>query len=241
MISSVPISFYFLFWPKNSLMGLGLGIILGALSRLPFGLIAPALEGSIVIGPFFVGFLTLFWAQISSVQHFLGRRRGHFEYAYRERLVVKEGNALIRKEIGLIRFAGLFWEELSDFSATREDIYKELLARLEGTGNPGLKFPIYLKMSRSAIKHFNFEKGIEWLEIALALRPNDLVANFRLATSLEKAGDGKGAVNRYKVILKDCHIETFELKKFIEDQIERVEKEGPAKRPPMVGLRYMQF
>jgi len=249
MIPSVPFSFYFLFWIRNSLAAIGLGIILGyfAFGFLVFTL-GPILEStgwlencSTLIKFVITPLIALLLTQISIFKHFYGRKRGNFEYAYRERLLSKEGNALIKKEIGEVRFGSLFFEELSDFSTSREDIYKELLKRAQVRGDNAFKFHIYLRMSRSSIKHFNFDKGTEWLTMALALRPNDLVANFRLAIALEKAGDGDGAIKRYGTILSECHIETFELRKFIEDQIDRVNKYGPSERPPLVGLRYFQF
>jgi len=243
MIPSVPITFYFLFWLRNSLAAFGLGVILGFFAIYFFDLIFKMIGEVDSLTIPFVGtlLLTILLAQIFIFKHFYGRARGNFEYAYKERLISKEGNTVVLKEIGKRRFVELFWEELSDFSDTREDIYRELLVKLDASRNNAQKFPIYMKMSKSAVRHFNFDEGIKWLKMALALRPNDLVANFRLAIALEKAGDGAWAITLYETVLDNCGIESFELKDFIEEQIARVKKNGPAERPPMVGLRYFQF
>ncbi|NWF53642.1 MAG: hypothetical protein HXY45_02470 [Syntrophaceae bacterium] len=217
MIPSVPFSFYFLFWIRNSLAAIGLGIILGhfAFVFLVFTL-GPILKStewlencSTLIKFLISPFVALLLTQIFIYKHFYGRNRGNFEYAYRERLLSKEGNALIKKEIGEGQFGRLFFEELSDFSHSREDIYKELLKRAQVRGDNALKFCIYLRMARSSIKHFNFAKGTEWLTMALAIRPDDLMANFRLAIALEKGGDGHGAIRRYRTILSVCPILDF--------------------------------
>jgi hypothetical protein len=238
MIPSVPFRFYFLFWLRNSLAALGLGLILGFFVIYLFELIGLLGGGSAIIYISNIS-LTLLFAQISIFRHFYGKERGKFEYVYRERIISKEGNRLLFKEIGMKKFVKLFIEELSEFNDIREDIYKELLGRKEISNGP--RFYIYLKMAKSALRHLNFSKEIDWLKMALALRPDNLVANFRLAAALEKANDGDGAISGYERILQDCHIETFELKNFIGEQIVRVKKNGPSERPPMVGLRYMQF
>jgi hypothetical protein len=238
MIPSIPFRFYFMFWLRNSLAALGLGLILGLFAIYLFELMGLSGRGSAIIYVSTLALILLF-AQLSIFKHFYGKERGKFEYVYRERLISKEGNRLLLKEIGKAKFVRLFIEELSDFSDIREDIYKDLLGRQEISD--GLRFYICLKMAKSSLRHFNFSKEIEWLKMALALSPDDLVANFRLAAALEQAADGDGAISRYGKISQDCHIETFELKNFIGEQIARVKMYGSSERPPMVGLRYMQF
>ncbi len=44
-------------------------------------------------------------------------------------------------------------------------------------------------------------------------------------------------VSSENVLSQPSQIETPELRKFIESQIDRVKKHGPSERPPMIGLR----
>ncbi len=240
MIKSVPLTYYFTFWLINSLMSIGLGIILGYFGGFVLELTL-VWRGSPETACFGGSLLAFILTQIAVVRNFFGGRRGHFEYAYKKRINSKEGNGLISREIGMISFPQLFWEELNDFSDYREDVYKRLLTAAEARKDDSLKFHVYMRLSRSSMRHFNFKKGKEWLQMALALRPHDLVANFQMASTLEKERDGEGAIARYESILKLCEIETIELREFIMEQITRVKKNGPAERPPIVGLRYMQF
>lgn len=173
-------------------------------------------------------------------QYFWGKRRGHFEYAYREWLLRKSANVLFIKILGVRRYISLYLDELSALGSVREDIYKNLQGKEEVVRNDSYKFCLYVRIAESALKESSCDREIEYLRRAVSIRPNDLVANYRLGNSLERSGDGQGTVRAYEAALKDPVVEK-ELSEVILAQIKRVETSGPAKKPPMPGFRYMSW
>jgi hypothetical protein len=229
---SIPITFYVRFWLTNSMMAMATGFVIG---YMLMGVIP------IIMPPLTVPVLAFMIYQIAIHRYFWGNGRGNFEYAYRERLVEKKANALVLDVLGLRKFIRLYLDELSAMGMVREEIYEEVLSDKGISKNDDLKFYIYLKVAKSSLKDSSFERELNYLRKAVSIRSNDLVANYRLANSLERVASGQAAVQAYESALRDPAINTTELKEFILDQIKRVETEGPAKKPPMPGLRFMTW
>lgn len=229
---NIPTTFYIRFWLKNSLMAMATGFALGymLMSIIP-----------IILPPVTVSIFAFSIYQIALTRHLWGKDRGNFEYAYRERLTEKAANSIIIKTIGFREFVRLYLDELSTMGIVREELYKEVLATNEISLKDELKFYIYVKAAKSALKESNFEKELSYLKQAVSINPDDLVANYRLGSSLERAGNGSEAISSYEAALSDPLISTRELREFISIQIRRVEARGPAKKPPMPGLRYMAW
>ena len=98
-----------------------------------------------------------------------------------------------------------------------------------------------MKTASVFLKDDDFDNVIRFLKQAADIKPNDLVVNYRLAVSFERIGAGKDAIQYYKEALKDPFINSSQIKRFIMSQIERVATEGPKKKPPMFGFRYMTW
>lgn len=75
---TIPISYYFQFWCKGTILALGTGALLA--------LLVPPL---IAISPYFI-FIAVIVYQIFVCKYFWGNRRGDFEYKYKE-MVLKKG------------------------------------------------------------------------------------------------------------------------------------------------------
>jgi tetratricopeptide (TPR) repeat protein len=222
----VPKSFYVRFWLNNSTMAVATGFVIGLmLARL--------------VQLFFFALATPIFAlvvyQFAVYKYFVGKRRGHFEYAYQEHLLRKALDSLVIKILGFRAYLRLYMDELSALGNVREDIYKSLEGSEEIIQNDGLRFYLYVRIAESALKESSFDRECGYLRKAVSIRPNDLVANYRLGNSLERAGDGTGAVRAYEAALKNAVIDK-ELSEVILDQIKRVEKSGPAKSPPHARL-----
>ncbi len=229
----IPKTFYIRFWLKSSAMAAATGFLVGLLfirGLIPFHLLSLAAP-----------IVALCVYQYAVYRYFWGSRRGHFEYAYREWLLRKSMDLLVIKNIGLRNYIRLYLDELSTFGSVREDIYKTLLKKDEINQEDDHMFSLYVRIAESALKESSFDREAEYLRKAISIRPSDLVANYRLGNSLERVGDGPGAIRSYEAAIRDTSATGKELNEFILDQIRRIEMKGPAKRPPMLGFSYMSW
>jgi len=214
-------------------MAIGTGFFVGYLS---FGIIAisdPPINS--LIGA------TLAFAiyQGVSFSRFFGKRRGEFEYEYRYNLIEKAVKRLVLKFLGLSTFINYFQDQFNNISAEQEDICQKLLRNETVKNNDEFLFSIYIKLSGLALKDNNPQKEKNALMSAIEIKPNDLLANHRLAVCNEMDGFKDEAINHYHAALKDPVLYSEQLKTFILSQIERVRLKGPMNRPPALGCRFM--
>ena len=130
---------------------------------------------------------------------------------------------------------------MSALGSVREDIYKSIKIKEEVVRNDNYKFCLYVRIAESARKEYSFSREVEYMREAVSIRPNDLVANYRFGNSLERIGDGPGAVRAYYATLTDSAVVGKELKELILAQIRRIETLGPAKKPPIFGFSYASW
>lgn len=202
-----------------TLLGLLAGLLFLRLIEISPYLLAP------------IVFLPLLIYQISAYRHFWGRDKGHFEYCYREFLIDRAAGSLTGKTLGIPDF---LWGYLADYNPI-------LLDRPDIKIDSSLKFIAFLKLAQSALRAYDCRKEIEYLKNAVSLRSGDLVANYRLAHAMERVGNGPAAISTYQAALSDPFLHSAELKEFITAQIKRVQSQGPTKKPPIPGLRYMTY
>lgn len=155
--------------------------------------------------------------QIAIFRYFWGKERGNFEYYYRE------------------------WLIKSHKIEINQTLYEGLLQNKQRNTSNEHGFFLYLKASEIATKEYDYDNAIQFLRQAVSSKPYDLVANYRLATALERVGDADNAISAYEAAKQDPSIKSPELKEFISNQIERVKTKGPTKKPPMSGLKYMTW
>lgn len=149
--------------------------------------------------------------------------------------------ALIKKECGIFSFIRYYLDGLSNVSSYQEDICKTLLKNKNVREDTENLFVLYVKLAILLLKDDNFSKEIEMLKLALGIKQNDLVANYRLAISYERNNSVDDAITHYKRALNDPMINSKILEQFILKQIERVETTGPLKKPPTLGLKYTSW
>ena len=89
-------------------------------------------------------------------------------------------------------------DELSVIGSERDDVYEKLLRKKEIDSNKELRFLILMKYANSLKKGDDDEKENRCLKQAAAIKPGNLVVNYRLANSFEKIGNGNEAVKSYE-------------------------------------------
>ena len=225
-------SFYLRSWSKNSLMAIGTGFVLGLFTSRVIIVYAPPINA--LIGAL-IAFIVY---QSVSFSRFFGTRRGEFEYEYRYDLIEKAVRRLVLKYLGFSTFINYFQDQFNSISAEQKDICRKLL-RHETVKNNDDIFLIYIKLSSLALKDDNSQEEKSALLSAIEIKPNDLLANYRLALCCEMDGLKDDAINYYRTALKDASLYSEQLRTFISSQIERVTLKGPMNRPPALGCRFM--
>ena len=219
LLNSYVINFLLFFWVQEPAL---------FMSRLDYYIFIGGLLGAIV------GFL----CYKVSYRHAIPRRRALTEYSYREHMVEESGREIIIRAFGARQAKSLWVDELFEVNSRLEAIRKVLSDR-NGGADDNMNFLIYLKIAKSALKADMPDKEQNYLEKAVTIKPNDLVANYRLALSFERSGEGGKAIKSYEAALKDASIDSPDLKVFIMSQIQRVKAHGPRKRSRFWGARYL--
>jgi tetratricopeptide (TPR) repeat protein len=197
----------------------------------------------VFIPPLFASFpyLTLagfLFYQVIVFRYYFGRRRGDFEYKYKESEIETALNKKIIDKYGMINFLKFKLDNLNQIPNSQLHLLPKLLKEEEDLE---IKFAAYLKLADVYSKDENFEKQKAVLKKSVQIKQNNIVANLKLAVLFEREGDGENAINHYSLALIDLEISSEQLKIFIKNQIERIRMSGPLKRPPLPGLRYVTW
>ncbi len=229
---AIPTHFYTNFRIKTTFLAFPTGCLVGLLSmRVLSALIFPFLMNlnylylMIPIG----GIVAVIINQITVHSYINGKMRGAFEYVYRESKITSPIDMEIRRRLLYGHHINLELESLS--------IFKEIMARAESYKDEQ-KFIGYLAAAHAANAGSEYKNEITALKQAVMLKPNDLVANYRLARAYERIGSAQDAIEAYEASLNDPSIDTPELRKFIASQIQRVKEKGPQHASPIPGLIY---
>lgn len=208
-------------------MAAGTGILMGYFASIfisPF--LSPIFLFAIILSCGVLAVLLNLWTIHG---YFKGKLRGAFEYVYRESIL----DAAIESEISSARPVGAdVGLELASLA-----IYRALMARA-ATLTEEMRFICYMAAARVANIGSEDRNAVEALKRALSFRPNDVIANFRLARSFERIGSANEAIDAYKAALHDPSIDSDELKAFIAAQGQRVREKGPDQRSLIPGLIY---
>lgn len=221
----IPIEFYLRFWLTGSIMATATGLVVGYL--MPAG----PLGG--LIGAIFA----LLAYQVPVFNYFWGKRRGVFEYKYREDLLKKSMRKVFIKVLGRTKFYIWYLDQLSEMPFYEGEMCQKILMKLPTRANTDLAFPVYIMAAKIAERLRKHNKAIEYLEHALSIEPYDLVANFKLAENFEYAGLASEAISSYEAAAKGPSNISEALKGFVLSQIERVRTKGPRRKPPITGFR----
>ncbi len=224
---AVPSSFYITFRCKTTGMAVATGLLMGYFATIfvpPFYSIcvhyAPVPLGAIV---------AVIINQITVHKYINGKMRGAFEYVYRESKVTSPIDMEIRCRLLYGQHVNLELESLS--------IFKEIMARAENYKNEE-KYIGYLAAAHAANAGSEYNNEITALKQAVILKPNDLIANYRLARAYERIGSAQEAIKSYETSLGDPSVDSEELRRFLISQAERVKEKGPQQASPIPGLIY---
>jgi tetratricopeptide (TPR) repeat protein len=216
-------------------MAIGTGLVIGYISSGIIVIGAPPINSLLGAALAFVIY------QGVTFSRFFGKRRGEFEYEYRCDLIEKLVKKLVLKYLGVSTFINYFQDQFNSISSEQERICQRLLRNELIKSDEEFLFSIYMKLSILAIKDDSPKKEKNALISALELKPNSLIANYRLALYYEIEGLVDDAINHYKAALRDPNIYSEQLKTFISLQVERIKLKGPLNRPPALGARYMSW
>jgi tetratricopeptide (TPR) repeat protein len=155
--------------------------------------------------------------------------RGAFEYVFRESKITSPIDMEIRRRLLYGQHVNLELESLS--------IFKEIMARAENYNNEE-KYIGYLAAAHAANAGSEYHCEIAALKQAVMLKPNDLIAIYRLARAYERIGSAQEAIKSYEASLGDPSIDSEELRRFVMSQATRVKEKGPQQASPIPGLIY---
>ncbi len=116
-------------------------------------------------------------------------------------------------------------------------IFEEIMVRAENYKDEE-KFIGYLAAAHAANAGSEYNNEITALKQAVMLRPNNLIANYRLARAYERIGSAQEAIKSYEASLGDPTIDSEKLRQFLRSQSERVKVQGPQQASPIPGLIY---
>ncbi len=128
---------------------------------------------------------------------------------------------------------------LSSIDVYQTSLCKELLNQSD-INNNNLRFHLYLKLYKFYYMSESFNNALNAISKALEIYPNKLIIKIWLAEAYEYTANGKKAIDEYESILKLKSI-SYDIKYYIERQVERIKLEGPRKAAPVTGLRYMSY
>ena len=224
----IPWTYYAEYWFKNSMLALAAGFLIAFL--------IPPLSAAV---PLFGIYVCLVY-QVVLYRHFLGRRRGEFEFFSKENLINKHINAMLEQHLGKNELVRLKIERFNNMVLFGWVVCKKLMENADAQKE---EFRYYANMMAANLsrKEGDLEKERRYLSEALASRPNDLVGNYRLAVACEKQGRIEESIEHYRTALEHSSIDASELKAFIQHQITSVMEEGPRKSPPVPELKFMTW
>ena len=161
------------------------------------------------------------------------------EYRHIEELFEKNGNDIIIKYLGEKTLLSLYNEDLNQIDINGISICSDLLKNKEL--NSELNFYILTKLAIYQAKDGQKSKAIDNFKKALSIKPDDLIANIKLSEIYERTGNAHESIlflnKGIQIIKKDKN--KANLIAFLENQIERIKRQGPRKDPPMTGFKHM--
>ncbi len=224
---AIPSSFYTTFRCKTTGMAAATGLLMGFFATI----FVPSFYGICVhYAPVPIGaIVAVIINQITVHNYINGKMRGAFEYVYRESQITSPIDMEIRRRLLYGHHMNLELESLS--------IFKEIMARAENYKDEEILIG-YLAAAHAANAGNDYNNEITALKQAVMLKPNNLIANYRLARAYERIGSAQEAIKSYEASSGDPSIDSEELRRFLGSQSERVKEKGPQQASPIPGLIY---
>ena len=249
----IPFAYYFKYWLKNSIMALATGYVLRWLSawfiiRIVFPypnteiVIDSSLWSSVrIIYPPYINnvtlssFLFFLFCQILVCRYFWGKRRVRFEYNYKNYLIDNSVKAIIMKTYGLISSLRYSLDSFSNTKFYQEQVCEKLIKNTLLKSNIECLFFLYVKIATLSLKNDAGSQEIKFLLLAIKIKPDDFVANYKLAVFYERKGSADNAIKHYKAAINDPYINKTIFNNFIVAQIDRVSSKGTMTKPPSLN------
>jgi hypothetical protein len=227
----VPPYFYERFKWKTLYLALGTGCLaglfvsyLGAPILTMFFQIHPLLAQLIFI--IAGGLVAMLFSRLLVRKYASGAMRGAFEFVYLESTYENtiEYQLSSTDRTGELELASLL-------------VYRQLMSHADALDEEG-RFWCYMAAAKAANAGSEDRNSLAALKLAVALRPKDIVVNFKLARTFERIGSAQEAIAAYEAASHDPSIDSDALKGFIAAQVKRVKEKGPEQRSPIPGLIY---
>lgn len=179
--------------------------------------------------------------QVSAYSKFLGKKRGEFEFEFKLKKIDIKLKKRVLKYLGLFNYIRYLLDGMNNINIAQESICKKLLSIDQLIFDKGNTYILNMKLSLLSHKDNSLDKEINYLNDALEMKPEDLLANCRLARCFEYKGNKEKSIEHYQKALKDKSIDSEQLKGLINGQIIRINKKGLMNKPASMGLRYMSW
>ncbi|MDJ0819299.1 MAG: hypothetical protein QNJ58_24050 [Desulfobacterales bacterium] len=167
-----------------------------------------------------------------------GRKVRNDDLANIEKELEESISQKIADTFGRKVFERLYHEEISQMPVQGIGFCQNLLAKSLNNSDEDLSFGLHITIARFYEKDHDYKNSISQLLKTVSIKPQNLIANIRLAQNYEWIGSGDKAIESYKKALKDPVAVKESIKNFINAQIKIVKKHGPRKAQPITGYRY---
>jgi len=221
----IPVWYYISFWIEFSILSTVTGTLLGFLCTVILGPYA------IILGVIF----GVICGQVSIINHYVGKKRGRFEFLYQKHLTYLKTYQALANNIGWLKTIIILFTEIGEINWSSGEHYDKLLAHKNEVKDIGM---IYLRAGIIAQRRRNYERCIKLLNEAHEFGYKNLLSFYILAQSYERIGDGESAITQYEEAGINAKSLSIRLTSYISSQIERVKIRGPSKKPSMPGLRH---
>ncbi len=223
----VPIKYYVNYWIKGSILATATGMLV-IIFIPPIAIRYPYF---FVIG--FILYQVYFFRLLIS-----GEKRSDLEFNYFKNMKNKLLFEEIKRKYGFLCYLKFRIDEYSQFRNFQTKILFDMLNYSNSCKIGNL---VYFKLAEIARLSDSTEKEKVFLEKALDSKKEDVYYNILLAICYEKLGDGIMAIKRYEMVINLCGNISEALKSYIEKQINRVKSNGPRRKPPIPGLRFLTW
>jgi Tfp pilus assembly protein PilF len=97
---------------------------------------------------------------------------------------------------------------------------KEILDKSDVKDDKELQFYFHTKLSNYYFNNGEYHNAISALRVAISIKPNNFIANMRLAELYERVGFVDDAILHYEAALSNSEIISSELREFVNSQIQ---------------------
>lgn len=128
------------------------------------------------------------------------------------------------------------WLELND-KRYETSIERIKSVQLDEEQKQSLQYHVYVKAATACMHNSEYSKALSFLNMAIKIFPDEFIPKYRSALNHEFMGNREAAIQYYKESGKDLHVDSSGLEKLVNDEYERVIKEGPKKAGDAQGLK----